>query len=190
MSNTAAPNGISTHPPRAGRDGTNGLTRLSTNYFNPPAPCGAGLHGLAALHGSTQYFNPPAPCGAGRQVAVAVKSGGAYFNPPAPCGAGRASNLHLCAETVISTHPPRAGRDNAPPNVPEQFLYFNPPAPCGAGPQPIAQRFRRNNFNPPAPCGAGLLDNALDSGRHIQFQPTRPVRGGTRIIAGRAVGPQ
>ena len=55
---------ISIHPPRAGRDSIARLTALYISYFNPPAPCGAGLTFLPALF-THRNFNPPAPCGAG-----------------------------------------------------------------------------------------------------------------------------
>ena len=60
------PTSISIHPPLAGRD-SDGQTDLSRpQYFNPPAPCGAGLWEAVASR-SFRDFNPPAPCGAGRR---------------------------------------------------------------------------------------------------------------------------
>ena len=57
---------------------------------------------------------------------------------------------------MISIHPPRAGRD------------------LGAKLPGV----RGGHFNPPAPCGAGPV--CLDAqSRFVQFQSTRPVRGGT-----------
>ena len=102
--------------------------------------------------------------------------------------------------SVISIHPPRAGRDEKPLYALKLLFDFNPPAPCGAGLY-VAYFWRCfKYFNPPAPCGAGhnpscLLfigegisihppragrDNKIRSIRiNLIFQSTRPVRGGT-----------
>ena len=56
--------GISIHLPRVGQDQAAQSRAPVPRHFNPPAPCGAGLHGLLkGLH--HRDFNPPAPCGAG-----------------------------------------------------------------------------------------------------------------------------
>ena len=148
---------ISIHPPLAGRDSNLGSMLSSMNYFNPPAPCGAGREDRKQKD-NHRNFNPPAPCGAGR-CRLRCLHPEAHFNPPAPCGAG-----HL-------------GRRPGGPHP-----HFNPPAPCGAGPPQRAQNLRCRHFNPPAPCGAGLFFILMISFQ-VVFQSTRPLRGGTPAAA-------
>ena len=76
---------------------------------------------------------------------------------PSPPRAGRDyAGTADCHVIGISIHPPHAGRDN----------------------DPRGRATERRDFNPPAPCGAGLADY-LDMTNHVQFQSTRPMRGGT-----------
>ena len=58
-------NGISIHPPLAGRDALVYLVVNLIQYFNPPAPCGTGRNCNMAFVSRTSNFNPPAPCGTG-----------------------------------------------------------------------------------------------------------------------------
>ena len=81
---------ISIHPPRAGRDDDSKLAAVGSHYFNPPAPCGAGLYPHAG--GSRRNGD---------------------FNPPAPCGAGHYQLQGNQKQKPISIHPPRAGRDDS-----------------------------------------------------------------------------
>ena len=147
--------GISIHPPRAGRDPNRCIKWQTRCHFNPPAPCGAGLH--CDSHNGQASHN---------------------FNPPAPCGAGRLCWLKSISKSSFqSTRPVRGGTWGMYCPSPRS-RYFNPPAPCGAGLQAIADLRIVINFNPPAPCGAGQ-DYADTTGYRAEFQSTRPVRGGT-----------
>ena len=81
------------------------------------------------------------------------------FNPRAPCGARHNSSTQLIQLPYISTHAPLAGRDSRPPRrLCVAGRYFNPRAPCGA---------RRRIV---------ILRSYI-----FKFQPTRPLRGATRI---------
>ena len=60
---------ISIHPPRVGWDSASAPDRSSTNYFNPPTPCGVGQR-LYRIQRTYLYFNPPTPCGVGRRALV------------------------------------------------------------------------------------------------------------------------
>ena len=76
-----------------------------------------------------------------------------------PPRAGRDSAKELSTNfTAISIHPPRAGRDLSCENLSPLAYYFNPPSPCGEG-----------------------LKNILGEHRGIEFQSTLPVRGGTTL---------
>ena len=102
---------ISIHPPRAGRDETHRLLMmvnisfqstlpvrggtgcrsaelLKIQYFNPPSPCGEGLHVPTPFSGKA-YFNPPSPCGEGHWRRSSRSCAEAHFNPPSPCGEGQ-----------------------------------------------------------------------------------------------------
>ena len=125
---------ISIHPPHAGRDleafdaepekplfqstrPMRGGTHLlhpelaEAIYFNPPAPCGAGLENFLGL-GTLIIFQSTRPMRGGTRARAAPLICSKNFNPPAPCGAGR------------SRYPFFSSLSN-----------FNPPAPCGAGQQ-------------------------------------------------------
>ena len=80
-------------------------------YFNPPAPCGAGLENFLGL-GTLIIFQSTRPMRGGTRARAAPLICSKNFNPPAPCGAGR------------SRYPFFSSLSN-----------FNPPAPCGAGQQ-------------------------------------------------------
>ena len=127
--------------------------------FNPRAPCGARRNHRTyrTIHG---HFNPRAPCGA-RPFSARCCRKRQNFNPRAPCGARRAG---------LS-------------GIPSPSPYFNPRAPCGARLCRASCLHRvRENFNPRAPCGARRYK--MVPRLHIQkFQPTRPLRGATRVYA-------
>ena len=144
---------ISIHPPLAGRDRALCVPTFCGNHFNPPAPCGAGLHTIRYTYRG-DHFNPPAPCGAGRDRA-SPEGRQTDFNPPAPCGAGPPLLPLLPQLFPISIHPPLAGRDG----------WSDAQSGCGAISihPPLAGRdtigscavASSRDFNPPAPCGAG-----------------------------------
>ena len=145
---------ISIHPPRAGRDAraeeiknrknkfqstlpVRGGTfcqriPLSRNHFNPPSPCGEGLHpgqksdiillfqstlpvrGGTRRHGKrhteTKDFNPPSPCGEGRP-GIYNSRDHQEFQSTLPVRGGTVHMIVNRIDGMISIHPPRAGRD-------------------------------------------------------------------------------
>ena len=101
---------ISIHPPLAGRDLYNGITRLHLFLFQSTRP----------LRGGT----PRTRCSWARMR---------HFNPPAPCGAGLLRRQGQRKNAEISIHPPLAGRDRRLYKMNVTVIDFNPPAPCGAG---------------------------------------------------------
>ena len=124
---------ISIHPPRAGRDVTVGGFALMMIDFNPPAPCGAGHDRRRGGIPGGVNFNPPAPCGAGRQsgnwawrrigfqstrpvrggtATVAIHFSSKAFQSTRPVRGGTRLFPFLLANSGISIHPPRAGRDD------------------------------------------------------------------------------
>ena len=103
---------ISIHPPRAGRDPFRWSPCGWSQYFNPPAPCGAGRR-RPSTSPNASYFNPPAPCGAGRSSRVRVRRG-ATFQSTRPVRGGTADAIVEDPDIKISIHPPRAGRDVNP----------------------------------------------------------------------------
>ena len=171
----AAP-GISIHPPRAGRDVINSRNYIRQTNFNPPAPCGAG-----------QYMM----CDGRLIIDISI-------HPPR-AGRDKAINL-ICGDCMISIHPPRAGRDAGLSITLRGRSHFNPPAPCGAG-HPYGTEHYMGVFisiHPPRAGrdavrwlrvhGRAISIHPPRAGRDlhlsrwfpdIQFQSTRPVRGGT-----------
>ncbi len=115
-------------------------------------------------------------------------------------GATSLSNRNAWANSAISIHAPRAGRDssrrgrvcislNFNPRAPcgarllivpqiRSPVYFNPRAPCGARPRSRVHIPPQSYFNPRAPCGA-RPDTWRSSTPRRKFQSMRPVRGAT-----------
>ena len=81
---------ISIHPPLAGRDVGQCRKAIEIIEFQSTRPLRGGTLLRGQHQADCQYFNPPAPCGAGpkkRPKPFKLR----YFNPPAPCGAGQGS---------------------------------------------------------------------------------------------------
>ena len=87
------------------------------------------------------------------------------FQSTRPVRGGTRDNRFCAVALQISIHPPRAGRDPVRSISAANSIDFNPPAPCGAG-----------------------LPLLISLNLFLQFQSTRPVRGGT-FTAERAVLP-
>ena len=107
-------------------------------------------------------FNPRAPCGARRCKEYVRGSQCNYFNPRAPCGARREGRGRYQAAADISTHAPLAGRDASRP----------------------LQPMKRNSISTHAPLAGRDRPGACRSHDGTVFQPTRPLRGATRFLAG------
>ncbi len=143
----------STRPVRGGTR-KNRLQGRRIAYFNPPAPCGAGLLRTFTPFDASQ-FQSTRPVRGGTVAPGCVARLLVEFQSTRPVRGGTQNGRSGRFGAIISIHPPRAGRDvfmlrllALPPN-------FNPPAPCGAGRyRPLRAGFGEH-FNPPAPCGAG-----------------------------------
>ena len=171
---------ISIHPPRAGRDCSFCIASSTEMLFQSTRPVRGGTPGGYPLHTGRSDFNPPAPCGAGRSWWTARRSL-RHFNPPAPCGAGLLSITVSTGHGQISIHPPRAGRDTAGEVLVRTKLEFQSTRPVRGG-TVYGPAFTNIliNFNPPAPCGAGQKCRPRRALKML-FQSTRPVRGGTSV---------
>ncbi len=157
-SNALHPAGFQSTRPLRGGTACKTMCAAAKSYFNPPAPCGAGLP-LRQQPWGILRFQSTRPLRGGT---CGVRGAGwlpGHFNPPAPCGAGPRTTAYQITQ-----------------------IYFNPPAPCGAGPERWPWCRRCRDFNPPAPCGAGP-SRPLCSHPASQFQSTRPLRGGTAHCA-------
>ena len=123
------------------------------------------------------------------------------FQSTRPLRGGTSAAIHIINSSIISIHPPLAGRDVLPSILLSSFTNFNPPAPCGAGPKkvpaklhcllisihpPLAGRDPSTNvitdkaidFNPPAPCGAGPAVHIINAAGIISIHP--PLAGRDR----------
>ena len=189
----------STRPVRGGTR-KNRLQGRRIAYFNPPAPCGAGLLRTFTPFDASQFQSTrPVRGGTVAPGCVArllvefqstrpVRGGTSgivldyvtiEFQSTRPVRGGTEGRKLINPVTGISIHPPRAGRDNPIMIQSADDLDFNPPAPCGAGLVNCIARSSRSYFNPPAPCGAG--PHGIRTCPAVRrFQSTRPVRGGTR----------
>ena len=109
------------------------------------------------------------------------------FNPRAPCGARPESSRIAVEEFHISTHAPLAGRDRSKVLRFYPYRDFNPRAPCGARLCfSVKGGGEVNNFNPRAPCGARRRARWYTIPKSV-FQPTRPLRGATSLVASGSV---
>ena len=108
---------------------------ITSDHFNPRAPCGARLSGFAdpaagkkiSIHGlrvepdrrigadtwAIQDFNPRAPCGARPAGTRNRKSSTDYFNPRAPCGARLQVGFCFLRVLQISIHGLRVEPDQS-----------------------------------------------------------------------------
>ena len=152
-----------------------------------------------------QAFQSTLPVRGGTCKRASAVSTPTNFNPPSPCGEGLQRGRTGRGGSVISIHPPRAGRDVAAAHGTAAGHYFNPPSPCGEGrqrrgllragyhfnpPSPCGEghrsqsaAYRNGHFNPPSPCGEGRRSFSC---RWLPalFQSTLPVRGGTVTTLG------
>ncbi len=100
---------ISIHPPLAGWDSPSGNSPEDCRYFNPPTPCGVGLHLRCSLRFGF-HFNPPTPCGVGRLHGQRI-SYRTIFQSTHPLRGGTQQFLCNGKAAGISIHPPLAGWD-------------------------------------------------------------------------------
>ena len=132
---TAAKHKISIHPPHAGRDISTHMSRREQTNFNPPSPCGEGPI-LKAGYSGTVQFQSTLPMRGGTEILR-------YYD----------------AYSIISIHPPHAGRDS-----------FS-----------IVSSGRRNISIHPPHAGRDAGINVYLMGDNV-FQSTLPMRGGTAQV--------
>ena len=101
--------GISIHPPRAGRDGGDWPVSDAAYRFQSTRPVRGGTT-YAHIASGFGHFNPPAPCGAGRWQPVETKQA-ILFQSTRPVRGGTIAFSVGRYASIISIHPPRAGRD-------------------------------------------------------------------------------
>ena len=180
---------ISIHPPRAGRDKRRWLTTACLCRFQSTRPVRGGTPSLNSLARRTLYFNPPAPCGAGLWA-------GRSFNHPKsfqstrPVRGGTPIVSMSGGHLGISIHPPRAGRDRLPVSVPGQVQDFNPPAPCGAGHVSCSYQSTPDRFQSTRPVRGGTIGKIMPPLKQaISIHPPRAGRDAVRWLRvhGRAI---
>ena len=196
----------STRPMRGGTCILQSLRR-PRQYFNPPAPCGAGpgwftgtVSGLGiSIHpphagrdcGGTHRrqpghdFNPPAPCGAGRFRKVAQRGHKAISIHPPRAGRDVSPQMLPSRSSMISIHPPRAGRDQQRQGTRHIVVTFQSTRPVRGGTNLLPPTMPSNtDFNPPAPCGAGQRLPTSESA-WPDFNPPAPCGAGPLLAAGK-----
>ena len=170
--------GISIHPPRAGRDLIGWQTAQRNVGFQSTRPVRGGTIAKAEGIIAKSYFNPPAPCGAG----LIQNVNGLFiplFQSPRPVRGGTKSIIRRACSSSISIHPPHAGRDHKVEYDSEWVESFQSTRPMRGGTGKdrggrVDAEFQSTrpvrggtsltwmaslsppDFNPPAPCGAGL----------------------------------
>ena len=141
---------ISTHAPRAGRDGALMLNTSETWKFQPTRP----------VRGATR-----------RRGVRALVPG---FQPTRPVRGATRHTQTGQQHNKISTHAPRAGRDCAPKTGERFQRHFNPRAPCGARHKGNPRLAGGYDFNPRAPCGARRAARQLWHFCYLNFNPRAP----------------
>ena len=148
---------ISTHAPLAGRDAAyykgGAARRISTH-----APLAGRDWNRQCSYLIGRLFQPTRPL-RGATASVAPIAHRSYsFQPTRPLRGATVQIADAAADREISTHAPLAGRDDHPVISQHVGLHFNPRAPCGARQQV-----------------------GFSWGGDWKFQPTRPLRGATRL---------
>ena len=147
---------ISTHAPLAGRDCITDTARSRRRYFNPRAPCGARL---TRRDGSTQR---------------------PLFQPTRPLRGATPTYLFKPSAMAISTHAPLAGRDKRD-NEARNRLRISTHAPLAGRDASGVCVGRGYAISTHAPlAGRDQIRVRVDL-RSERFQPTRPLRGATKL---------
>ena len=196
--------GISIHPPRAGRDFSLLNWWCRCFDFNPPSPCGEGLEILryydaykvisihppragrdfcvnAVLFCYICLFQSTLPVRGGTWTSIYTDYNSPGFQSTLPVRGGTRIIRGVDKFTLISIHPPRAGRDGSPVGSLPGAADFNPPSPCGEGRklQVVYNTAFGISIHPPR-AGRDQRGCRGVAAAH-RFQSTLPVRGGTRI---------
>ena len=125
---------------------------LKPHNFNPPIPCGMGLH---CVHLSSLPFH--------------------HFNPPIPCGMGQAFRLVLALGRSISIHPSRVGWDDKPVQSRVDVIEFQSTHPVWDGTLPGLYRLPQGNISiHPSRVGWDIVDVLCGiRKRGISIHPSR-----------------
>ena len=148
-------------------------------YFNPPSPCGEGLHAPPKII-IIAAFQSTLPVWGGTPSDKPKNKRQRHFNPPSPCGEGLFLLITDGVAFDISIHPPHTGRDlyGGALGQKHHSISIHPPR-VGRDATRSARSSPALNFNPPSPCGEGRLATFFKSSGNSRFQSTLPVWGGT-----------
>ena len=176
---------ISIHPPRVGRDRTTLTVETYQLRFQSTLPVWGGtMIDLAKLQ--KIEFQSTLPVWGGTVINSLRKSWNKLFQSTLPVWGGTATRRPCRADSWISIHPPRVGRDGRCWPASPTDTNFNPPSPCGEGLSPcVTPPISPWYFNPPSPCGEGLVSGPQIAGGWHDFNPPSPCGEG-RI----GVGPE
>ena len=173
---------ISIHPPRVGWDRRRAIGFGYGHHFNPPTPCGVGLHRNqpAASH---KQFQSTHPVWGGTPGQEGKHRLGRYFNPPTPCGVGpRAGHPCRCIHRFQSTHPVWGGTRAAQDYGRRYYISIHPPR-VGWDRCAIAESITEDISIHPPRVGWDLQLERNYAGIS-SFQSTHPVWGGTFLRTG------
>ena len=157
----SSPSGISIHPPLAGRD---------TSRSHRPT--------------STKIFQSTRPSRDGTLLAYLDENDPEVFQSTRPSRDGTKGTDKCPFHTLISIHPPLAGRDASSLSVSLHASNFNPPAPRGTGRMGVQAGPRALCISIHPPLAGRDKTRIKTNGRKLEFQSTRPSRDGTHPIRG------
>ena len=170
-------------------------------YFNPRSPHGE-RHQRTATGAERFSFQPTLPA-RGATPHWLQSAIGERFQPTLPARGATRMRHATPRRAAISTHAPRTGSDAAEaalravraafqPTLPARGAticdadgfcvarYFNPRSPHGERPIPTSALSYPTHFNPRSPHGERQVGESVTF-TVVQFQPTLPARGATRL---------
>ena len=170
---------ISTHAPLAGRDQEGKQAYGSNEQFQPTRPLRGATDIRLDIRLPQKQFQPTRPLRGATTSFVMSTTISRAISTHAPLAGRDGVVAHIAESPAISTHAPLAGRDAAASSLLPFFFDFNPRAPCGARRQALPRVLGGEGFQPTRPLrGATRLCRCTTS-RRSGFQPTRPLRGAT-----------
>ena len=175
---TTSTNGISIHPPLAGRDCSQREYMTPHSLFQSTRPLRDGTNrAILVLRSCCISIHPPLAGRDAVKLSDDLERMDISIHPPL---AGRDDEKDYITryEYDISIHPPLAGRDVVRSvEFDVLSISIHPPL-AGRDRIPLVHCFLQRYFNPPAPCGTGPRGGDK-LGQLSIFQSTRPLRDGT-----------
>ena len=159
---------ISTHAPRTGSDQSQPAAARAASNFNPRSPHGERRPPRPALAIPTKKFQPTLPARGATAGGWLAAGGAGDFNPRSPHGERHYARLaYGRMESIISTHAPRTGSDEATLNAKQEWFLISTHAPrTGSDCRVGESTYVDADFNPRSPHGERHRAGRYNPGRN------------------------